>query len=222
MTTLINRRNYEIVQPISLSIDDLPATLPFDFNLIKLHCHITDAQTGGPFDAFLLDTYLRSAILWAEGQMHRTIVARAHRWTIQDFGFNWQDYFRITLPRGKCQSIQSIKYSQNHQIVTMLGASNSPPMSDFQQDISSDDGASIMPAVGAVWPVADIDVIAPVVITFTAGYSTFATIPTDIVQALFFYVCDCFELRGTTDLNAANYADVRMNKISPYILSRWY
>lgn len=213
---------YDRLTPLVLDIDPLPTALPFDQALIKLHCHLNEEQTGGPFDAMLLDSYLRSAILWAEGQMHRTIVARAHRWTLQQFPFNYADYYRINLPRGKCQSIASVKYSFNHQIVTMLGASNSPPMSDFQQDLTSDDGAVIMPAVASVWQQADLDVVAPVVISFTAGYSTFATIPTDISTALFFYVSDCFEVRGTTDINAASYADVRMNKISPYILDRWY
>lgn len=218
----INRRNPELLAPIALSIDDLPSTLPFHVNLIKLHCHINEEQVGGPFDAFLLDSYLRAAILWAEGVMHRTIVARAHRWTIQDFACNYEKYNRIVLPRGKCQSISSIQYSLNHQVTTMLGASNSPPMSDFQQDLTSDDGGMIMPAVGQIWPVPDIDVIAPVIITYTAGYSTFATIPTDISMALFFYVSDAFELRGTADIQSGTYSDIRVTKISPYILDRWH
>lgn len=214
--------SYDQLVPLVLDIDPLPATLPFDVNLIKLHCHINEEQIGGPFDAMLLDSYLRSAILWAEGQMHRTIVARAHRWTIQQFPLRYEDYYRITLPRGKCQSISNIKYSFNHQIITLNGPSASPPQGDFQQDLTSDDGAVIMPPVANIWPFADLDVIAPIVISFTAGYSTFATIPTDISTALFFYISDCFELRGTTDINSASYADIRMNKISPYILNRWY
>jgi len=222
MISFSNRRNYEIPAPLVLDIDPLPSALPFDVNLLKLHCRIGETQTGGPWDAMLNDVYLRSAIEWAEGQMHRTIVARAHRWTLQDFPFNFQEYYRIRLPRGKCQSIQNIKYSLNHQIVTLLGASNSPPMSDFQQDLTNEDGGFIMPAVAATWPGTDIDVISPVVVTFTAGYSTFATIPMDIVTALFFYVSDAYELRGTTDIQSGSYADIRTNKLSPYLLNRWY
>lgn len=213
---------FDRLVPLVLDIDPLPASLPFDPALIRLHCHLNEEQIGGPFDAMLLDSYLRSAILWAEGQMHRTIVARAHRWTIQQFPLNYQSYYRIPLPRGKCQSISSIKYSFNHQVVTLTGPSASPPGSDFQQDLSSEDGAVIMPPIAGIWQQADLDVIAPVLISFVAGYTTFATIPTDISMALFFYISDCFEIRGTTDINSASYADVRMSKISPYILDNWY
>jgi hypothetical protein len=216
-------RNYELVAPLVLDIDPLPSVLPFDVNLLKLHCHINEAQTGGPWDAMLLDSYLRAGILWIEGQTGRTLVTRGHRWTLQDFApLNYSQYYRITLPRGKCSSIQSIKYSQNHIVTTMLGPSNSPPMQDFQQDLTSDDGASVMPAVGQVWPIPDIDVIAPVVVNYTAGYSTFASIPQDISAALFYFVSDAFELRGTSDIQSGTYADIRMQKISSYCLHRWY
>lgn len=214
--------SYDRLTPLVLDIDPLPATLPFDVNLIKLHCHINEEQIGGPYDAMLLDSYLRSAILWAEGQMHRTIVARAHRWTLQQFPLRYEDYYRITLPRGKCQSVANIKYSFNHQIITLNGPSASPPASDFQQDLTNEDGGIIMPPIASVWQQADLDVPAPVVISFTAGYSTFATIPSDISLALFFYVSDAFEVRGTTDVNKASYADIRSEKISAYILDRWY
>lgn len=226
---------YDQLVPLVLDIDPLPASLPFDSNLIKLHCHLNEEQTGGPFDAMLLDSYLRSAILWAEGQMHRTIVARAHRWTIQQFPYGvfgshgidsiragYYDPYRIRLPRGKCQSVSSIQYFSNYQLVTLTGPSASPPGSDFRQDLTDEDGGTLMPAAQNSWPVADLDAPAPVKISFTAGYSTFSTIPADISTALFFYISDCYEVRGTTDINSASYADVRMNKLSPYILNRWY
>ena len=215
-------RDYELIAPLVLDIDPLPAILPFDPALIRLHCHLSEEQVGGPYDAMLLDTYLRSAILWAEGEMHRTIVSRAHRWTLEQFPCNYEDWYKIHLPRGKTQSISSVVYSLNHSPVTLLGPSASPPGADFQQNLTSDDGGYIMPPIASIWPVADLDVTAPVVINFTAGYSTYATVPADIALALFFYVSDAVELRGTADINRGSFQDIRTNKISSYVLNRWY
>lgn len=205
-----------MLNPLRLDIDPL-TTNPIAIGLIRDHCHV-DEQPGTYTDD-LLYSYMKAAIYWAEGEMHRTIISRSHRWVLREFPCG--EYQEILLPRGKVQSVESIAYVTGGVTTTLTGASASPPGTDFQQDLNSNDAGVLMPARGASWPSVDSDVIAPVIITFTAGWSA-ANVPQDILHALLFYVSDAYELRGTTDIDSGRFVDVRESKISGYRLHRWY
>lgn len=206
-----------MLNPLRLDIAALTED-PVDIALIRAHCNV-DEQTGTLNDE-LLRLYMRSAIVWAEGEMHRTIYARSgHRWVLKDFPVD--DCGEIRLPRGKTQSVESIVYKSGGVPVTLTGPSASPAGSDFQQDLNSDDGGLLMPPTSGSWPSADTSVPDPVVITFTAGW-TARTVPPDILHALLFYVSDAFELRGTDDIQNGRYKDIRQSMISGYCLHRWY
>ncbi len=207
-----------MLYPLSLDIDPLALGSPplIDATLIKQHINVEDND----FDA-LIDTYTLSAIRWAENATHRTIFERPHRWTLKAFPWTADQSFR--LPRGKAQSIAGIDYVNGGVQKTLLGpSSGSPAGADYQEDLSSDDGARLMPPRGGSWPSTDTDVPAPVTIRYTAGWPP-AQVPQDVLTAILFAICDSFDIRGTPDLNAhGGRLDARMGLISPYQLMRWY
>jgi uncharacterized phiE125 gp8 family phage protein len=202
--------------PILLDVSTLDASpLPLSLTLAKQHL----AEDSTDNDE-LIETYILAAIKWAEGQMRRTIYSRSHSWTLKDFPRGPDQTIR--LPRGKTQSVESIAYVSGGSTVTLTGpSSGSPAGTDYQEDLRGDDGGILLPLSGASWPSTDIDAIAPVTVTFTAGYLA-AEVPQDIIHALLFAISDAFENRGTADMSAGRNFDTRQALISPYRLHRWY
>lgn len=202
--------------PILLDVSTLDASpLPLSLTLAKQHL----AEDSTDNDE-LIETYILAAIKWAEGQMRRTIYSRSHSWTLKDFPRDRDQTIR--LPRGNTRSVESVAYVSGGSTVTLTGpSSGSPAGTDYQEDLRGDDGGILLPPRGASWPSTDIDAIAPVTITFTAGYLA-AEVPQDIIHALLFAVSDAFENRGTADMSAGRNFDTRQALISPYRLHRWY
>lgn len=177
--------------------DALAAVSP---DLIKQHAVIEDATEDD-----LITAYLLSAIEWAESETKRTIIRRSHTWVLKDFGSAYDRAIR--LPRGRVASVESVDYSVSGAYVTLYGPTSdvSPVGDDYQEDLWSDAGGVLMPPRGIDWPSVDMDVPAPVVIRFTAGYAADA-IPPQIKHALLFYVLDCYDLRGSRDIDASSVA----------------
>lgn len=208
--------------PIRLDIDELEASSPaiIDATLLKSHVRIDFDD-----DNSLIDLYVQAAVRWAEGVTQRTIVQRSHQWVLRDFGSSANE--EIRLPRGKTASVESITYSVNGSTTTITGPSSSPAGTDYQEDLRGDSGGVLMPTRGSSWPSVDADVPAPVVISFTAGWAQ-DQIPADLLNALMFFVADCYELRGETDFlphmaqsGGARFM-ARWNLISGYCLPRVY
>jgi uncharacterized phiE125 gp8 family phage protein len=204
------------LQPLRLEVSALDASpFPLDIALVKQHCAID----GDDFDG-LIDVYMKAAILWAEGAMHRTVYARDHSWVLRDFPRDGcQD---IWLPRGKTQSVESIVYYQGGSAHTLTGPSSTPAGSGYQEDLGGDHGGVIMPVAGGSWPSVDLDVPRPVAINFTAGYLT-EEVPDDILHALLFSVSDAFDMRGSADITSGgrNF-ETREALISGYRMVRFY
>jgi hypothetical protein len=83
-----------------------------------------------------------------------------------------------------------------------------------------------MPPRTGVWPTADCQEIAPVVINYTAGWAT-DEVPSDILHAILFSVEDAFDLRGTADvdpriLTSGPRIHARESLLSGWMLQRWY
>jgi len=206
--------------PLRLDIAALPAfAAPFDLATVKAHCAIDTTD----FDA-QLDVYMKAAVSWAEGVMHRSILARSHTWVISRLPDSQEP---LRLPRGKTASVATIEYSSNGVLTTLKGPTSTPPGVQYQEDLRGDDGGVLMPPRLGSWPSADTDVPAPVAVTFTAGYAA-ASIPSDIVHALLFAVEDMYDMRGATDVPAAMVAgggprlSIRTELLTPWNLTRWY
>jgi uncharacterized phiE125 gp8 family phage protein len=206
--------------PLALDIEALPSNSPselLDLDLVKAHCAIDDDD----FDA-QLDVYIRAAVEWAEGQMHRTIYSRTHQWVLKTFPYDrWQG---IRLPRGKTQSVTSIVYYSSGAHTLTGPSSGSPAGTDWQESLIGDGGGWLLPPQGGSWPSVDCDVPAPVTITFEAGWLA-NELPADITHALLFAISDAFEFRGSDDFtlqSAGSNLSAREALISPYKLVRWY
>ena len=180
--------------PIRLQVNALTMSpLPIDLALIKTHCKIdgTDLDDN-------IEVYLKAAIEWAEGEMHRSIFSRSHTWVLRDFPIDGR--MEIRLPRGKTQSIESIVYQSNGSPVTLTGpSSGSPAGTSWQEDLRGDDGAILLPPRGSNWPSVDYDAPAPVAINFTAGWLA-AEVPAEIIHAILFSISDAIDISGTADL----------------------
>ena len=160
-----------------LSIDyDADASPVLTLALIKAHCRIDEGNSD--LDAILMDVYLPSAVAWAEGEMRRSIQAKTHRWVLDQFPAG-----QIRLPRGKTQAVESIAYTSGGSVTTLKGPTSVAPGTAYTESLRGNDGGCVMPKVGSSWPSADIDVPAPIVITYTAGW-TAAQIPADVKAAL--------------------------------------
>lgn len=183
---------------------DIPVNLTAIKSLLRISTEIHDDD--------ILDVLLPAAVEWAEGVMHRSILAKTHRWTLPCF----PDYGAIVLPRGKTQSVMKIEYSANGTIYTLRGPSSGSPIgTDYQEDLSWDTGGIILPARGAVWPTPDYNVPAPVTITYVAGW-TLATVPSEIKRALIRYIGDELDVPTAADLT--QYTDLSAKDI---MLSAW-
>ena len=195
------------LSPLRLDIAPLPAVPALlDMALLKQHL----ALDGDEFDA-LLEQKLRAAMLWAEGAMHRTVVARSHVWVLGEFPRGASSGIR--LPRGKTQAVESIVYSAGGAPVLL---------SAYQQDLGGEDGGVLLPPRGGAWPSADLDVPRPVAITFIAGWLP-GELPADIADALFFAVHDAFDLRGSAEMTSTgSNLFAREALVSAYRLKRWY
>lgn len=207
-----------VLCPLRLDVDtlELGSPLPIDLDLIRDHV----AVDGSEFDT-LLTAYLGAAIAWAEGQMHRTIYPRSHRWVLRDFPRTASQ--EIRLPRGKTVSVESITYQDGGTTHTLAGPSGSPAGTGWQEDLTGKSGGVLAPVYGGDWPNVDYDgAVAPVAITFTAGYPT-GEVPKDIEHALMFAIADMFDTRGSADLTVfGKNMSTRNALISPYKLVRWY
>jgi hypothetical protein len=152
--------------------------------------------------------------------MHRSIVARAHAWTLECF-----PYRGIRLPRGKTQSVSSIEYASGGEMLVLNGPSSSPVGTGYQEDLTDDDGGVVQYPLGSSWPSPDTGSISPVRINFAAGYLS-EELPEDILTAVLFAIADLYEIRGTSEMEsldaAGRFAAVRETLISPYCLSRWH
>lgn len=169
-----------------LALDiDAPANWPLTLHNIKLDLRIEHDA----LDDIIMDQYLPDAIEWAERYMRRTIVARTHRWIISEFPDDV-----IFLPRGKVQSVTSVAYSNGGAVTTLTGpTSGSPVGTDYQEDLRGHRGR-IMPNRGSSWPSTDVDVPAPVVITFVAGWNAVADVPAEIKRGLIARINDSLEV----------------------------
>jgi len=189
------------------------AGLPIDIALVKSQLRLIESD----FDAAIESMHIPAAVQWAESLMRRSILSKVHTWTVDSFP--WASYEPIRLPRGKCTKIESIVYIDAKVTRTLKGASSTIPGTDYQEDLSNDSGALLMPPQGGAWPSADYDAIKPVTVTFTAGWTN-AAIPADILLALTRYVSDALFIPNALDIKDAATLDIKDQLLSNWCIRR--
>lgn len=206
-----------MLKPLRLDIDPI-SDLAITLSDWQDHLRIDTADEDG-----LLLGYIQAAIETVENLTHRSLIARTHRWTLANFPQTTRQ--EIRLPRGKTQSVASIQYTTSGSTVTLTGpSSGSPAGTDYQESLGGEDGGVLMPSQGESWPSVDHDAAAPVVITFTAGWTAVDDIPHPIRQAMRIMVATWDRQRDEIgDGTSANHLMMgAQGLLSGYALNRWY
>jgi len=200
-----------------LRIDwDADTAIPIAIPDVKAQLRILDDQ----FDSLLNDIHIPAAVDWAEAEMKRSILAKTHYWVLSDFPRGKDETIR--LPRGKTQSVTSIAYTYGNSTTTLTGpTSGSPAGTDYREDLRGNHGGVVMPNYGATWPDVDTESPAPVLITFSAGW-TAAQIPGDIKLALMMYCSDALDIVGAADMGPNSNLQAKDLLLSSWRLERWY
>lgn len=195
------------MKSIAIDIDE-PEDLPLDLDTLKTDLRISSDS----LDAVIMEQYIPDALEWAEGVMRRSIIAREHRWIIDEFPCS--DDQTLYLPRGKVQSVASIAYSSGGVVTILSGPSSDPAGADYQEDLRGHQGR-LLPNRGEAWPSVDCDVPSPIVITFTAGWPA-SSVPADIKRALTASVFGAMELDGLLTIKNGFDGDFREKLLSAW------
>lgn len=193
---------------------DAPTSYPLDLRRIKEQLRIDHDE----LDDLIMNQHLPAAFEWAEGETHRSLISREHRWILSQFpstGFG-----TIRLPRGKTQSVSGIDYISNTATVSLAGPSSSPAGTAWIEDLGSDAGGRLLPAQTEFWPSADENHPTPVKITFHAGYLA-ADFPNDLALAIMFYIGDALFMTNAADLPRGADPFFKDALVSSYRIHRW-
>lgn len=186
-----------------------PSAPPLDTELVKSQLRITHDA----FDELISTLHIPGAVSWAEGETKRAIALRPCRWVLSQFPRS-----PIYLPAGKTDSVTSIRYVVDGQTVTLRGPSSGSPIgTDYQEDLSSDAGGILMPPPGDLWPSADRDVPAPVVIDFVAGWPS-DRIPADLKLGMMWYIAEALDAVGGADIGPHMDFSLKDKMISGWVL----
>ncbi len=210
----------------ALQIVTPPATLPVSLTEAKRHLRVTSSAE----DAHINDL-LSGAIAWAERESRRRFITQTVTLSMDRFprrgefvfafGHNFENFdFRRTLdfgrafdarsrdrfmflPGGVTTAVDEIRYIDETGAPQVLtGPTSAAPGTDYQEDLSDDEGAFVMPPDDNVWPGTDLGVVNAVVVQFQVGYSDDpADVPADIKAAIKFRIGDLFVIRDSSTKN---------------------
>ncbi len=165
---------------------------PITLEQLKGHLKITwDSEDD------TLRLYLRAARDWVETYTRRAIMPQTWRLSMDDFppGIGY-----IELPFGKCQPVDQITYYDVDGVQqTLTGPTSQTPGANYQEDLSSTEGAKVRPPIDGDWPSVQSDRIAGVEIDFTAGWADAYSVPPSITTAVLYRATDYYAFRGSDD-----------------------
>lgn len=158
----------------------------------------------------MIRAYVSSARAWLEEYINRALITQTWQMTLPDFPYPYP--FEIALPLGRCSAVNSITYTDSAGASqTLTGpTSGSPAGTDYQEDLSSDEGARIRPPVAGEWPSVQDEAIAPVTVDFTVGYGTKSSdVPDALRTSVLYRLTDLYEFRGSVDGNGTGNAKMQ-------------
>jgi uncharacterized phiE125 gp8 family phage protein len=134
------------------------------------------------------DVYIRSLIITArkycENYQNRAYITQTRELTLDD----WPSDDIIEIPRGKLQSITSIKYKD------YAGAETTISSSDYVVSTKSEKGR-IAPAYDKSWPSFTAYPLDPITVRYVCGYGTSEDVPETIKQAILFLISFWYDNR---------------------------
>jgi hypothetical protein len=204
---------------MGLQIATAPEKEPLTLTKIKEHLRVEADQQE---DDALLGDLIRSGREWCEDYTHRKLINQAWDYTLDCFPI-----WALELPFGKCQSVDSITYFDSAGASQSLaGPTSSPVGTGWQEDLSSDNGGIIEPAIGGSWPDIQSQRRGAVTIRFTAGFGAeLDKMPEPLINAILYRVADLYDVRGTLDMPQPAFAgklpNIAETLAGPYILRRF-
>jgi len=178
--------------PLTIAVIVQPAAEPVSLAQAKIHCRVDHTA-----DDALLTSLIVAARQWCEQIMRRSIMTQTRTLSLDD----WPNGM-IQLPFSKAQSIVSIQYyDQNSNVQTL-------PAASYYTDLISEP-ARISFAPATTLPVAEIDRINSITVTYVAGYGDASDVPQAISQAILLLVGHWYENREAS-IVAVSIADVPM------------
>lgn len=193
-----------------------PGEEPLSLATVKLFL-----KQDHPDDDTLISAQIASARGWCEAFTGRALIAQTWELILDAFPpcTRLNPRGAIQLPKGQAQSVAWIKYIDTDGTEqTLTGPTSSPTGTGYQEDLSDEWGGILVPAYGASWP-GIRDVLNPIRIQFTAGYTDAADIPGQLVDAMMYRVASVYENRGEQDTKSWQGIDEAFAQ--PYRL-RWF
>ncbi len=166
---------------------------PITLNEAKQQCYIPVSDTDTDMEE-LLESFIKSARMYAENRMWRQLVDATITYKLDDFPIAYQEFKKeiIELPRAPLISVTSIQYETESGTQTISD-------SDYRVDTTSQP-ARIEPVT--FWPSAN-DQINAVTITYKAGYgddNSKSTVPEDIKVGIKMRVKSLYDNRDSAVL----------------------
>ncbi len=208
----------------ALQVKTVPGSLPVSLVEAKRHLRVSSSAE----DAHI-DDLIKAATNWAEIETRRKLIAQVVTLSMDRFPLSGEsvitrgDVFEnvffmpndglarsfdsrardrsIFLPGGNTTKVERIDYiDELGAAQTLTGPTSATPGTDFQEDLTDNEGAFLMPPDDTQWPAVDLGVVNTVKIEYTVGYASDAEgVPEAIKQAIKFRIGDFFNLRSSTD-----------------------
>jgi len=136
-----------------------------------------------------LETLITAARQICEDWQRRAYITRTYEYTLDE----WPEADYIEMPMPPLLTVTSIVYT------TSAGTATTWDNDEYDLDISGF-GGRIYPAYGYTWPSSELQPLAGIKITYTAGYgATAASVPAKIRQAILLLLGDLYENREDSD-----------------------
>lgn len=133
----------------------------------RAHCRVDATE-----EDYLLVEWLRAAREHVETLTNRALMTSTWDYFLDAFPCG-----EIRLPKGRLQSVTSVKYTD------VAGVEHTVSSSDYHVDTASEPGRIVL-AYSKSWPTDTLRTMNPVVVRFVAGYGDRAAVPLQLKQAM--------------------------------------
>lgn len=220
---------------------DPPGLLPVSLTEAKQHLRISSSAEDSN-----INSLIRGATSWAETETRRRLIEQTvtlsmdrfprrgefvhhsghafeniHFSHVRQFGRQFEHRAReraIFLPGGVTTAVNKIDYTdEDGAAQTLTGPTSPTPGTDYQEDLTDNEGAWISPPLDSQWPAVEVGTVNAVVIEYVVGYSDDPDgVPDEIKSAIKFRIGDLFNVRSSTDGKGGELAATASMLLDPY------
>lgn len=225
----------------ALVVVDPPGLLPVSLNEAKQHLRVSSSAEDSN-----INSLIRAATSWAETETRRRLIEQTvtlsmdrfprrgefvhhsghafeniHFSHVRMFGRQFEHRAReraIFLPGGVTTAVNKIDYTdEDGAPQTLTGPTSPTPGTDYQEDLSDNEGAMVSPPIDSQWPAVEIGIVNAVVIEYVVGYSDDPDgVPDELKAAIKFRIGDLFNVRSSTDGKGGELASTASMLLDPF------